>query len=495
MRAAIIPLTGETTVGVRVSEETTHAALPRLWEALGDLPSVIDIVADPPGSRRMRVRTRGLAVLLTELQTAPALAGADLAWDPDEGLILHLPDAVPSERPLIAVLPAQVEDGRAPYIPPNTVSVIIPAHNEEAVIEATLRSVLAVFRPEDVFVHCDGCTDETVPICRRYLPAANVIDNRKNVGKSKGLENTLNRYIYPRGYVYVTIIDADTTVDPRFLISTLKVLRKKDVACTVGQVKSRWYANNLVSVYRTFLYVLWQLLYKRLQSVTNSITIASGCSTTWKTRVLRQLTFDHQMSTEDFSLTMQVHRKRLGKIKYVSSAIVWTQDPFSVRSYRKQIYRWDRAWWESVRKYQVGLHWFQFKKGLPIGLSVLDISTLLLLFDIFVFIFSVIVLPLFAIWPVDVHAGPVALDSREGILILLGWQYASVLLSALLVAIIERRPRVFLYSPAFLFMMYVDIFVSLQALASTIRSQYRAAPAKPGAGASAWVSPERREVA
>jgi biofilm PGA synthesis N-glycosyltransferase PgaC len=493
-------MTNGVTVDVRIAGGVGRVAYLRLCEALGALPSVIEVVAAPPGSERLRLTARSLPALLTEMPAAPALAGAGVTWNPDDGVVLWLQErslGTPGQAPGQSAGQGRMGSlhSEGIYIPPKTVSVIIPAHNEEAVIEATLRSVLAVFRPEDVFVFCDGCTDQTVPICRRYLPAENVIDNPHNVGKSKGLEWTLEHRIYPRGYAYTTIIDADTTMDPRFLINTLKVLRKKDVACTVGQVKSRWYANNLISVYRTFLYVLWQMLYKRLQSVTNAITIASGCSTTWKTRVLRQLTFDHQMSTEDFDLTMQVHRKHLGKIKYVSSAIVWTQDPFSVRSYRRQIYRWDRAWWESVRKYRVGLRWLRFKKGLPAGLSILDISTLLLVFDILMFTFSVVVLPVFLLRPIAVHIGPVALDSRQGIASMLAWQYGSILASAAVVAIIERRPRILVYSPLFVFLMYVDIFVSIQALMSTIRRQYRAVKAQPGASVAAWISPERREVA
>jgi cellulose synthase/poly-beta-1,6-N-acetylglucosamine synthase-like glycosyltransferase len=240
------------------------------------------------------------------------------------------------------------------------------------------------------------------------------------------------------------------------------------------------------------------MLYKRMQSMTNSVTIASGCSTTWKTRVLRQLEFDHSMSTEDFSLTMQVHRKRLGLIKYVSSAVVWTQDPFSVQSYRKQMYRWDRAWWESVRKYRVGLHWLRMKGAVPVGLSVLDVSTLLLTFDIFMFMAAVLLLPLAVIFPVEVNLRLLTLHSRADALIVIGWQYASVIGSALVVACLTRRPRILLYSPLFLFLMYVDILTSLQALVSTMRGQYRKVKAPTGAAeatASIWKSPERREVA
>lgn len=554
-----VPLTGKTSMTVHVAWEAPLEAFLRVWAALGDLPSAQNVIAvGGRDTHTLRVITDSLAALLTEMDYAPALDGADISWSVAEGLVLQLAGpslhAVPaprvtddaaedgtteivrpgllkrlmgllrgevaavgqariegrrvepadalSEAEIAAdpnapkVLPIRVAGDDSPRIPPRTVSVVIPAHNEESVIGATLRSVLRAYDRRDVFVFCDACTDNTVAICRRYLPAANVIDHTVNIGKSRGLQYMFENYIYPNGYVYVSIIDADTTMEPEFLVETLKVLRNKDVACAVGQVKSRWYAGNLVSVYRTYVYTMWQMFYKRLQSLTNSITIASGCSTTWKTRVLRQLEFDHRMSTEDFSLTMQVHRKRLGKIKYVSSAKVWTQDPFTVMSYRKQSYRWDRAWWESMRKYQVGLKWVGFEKGLPTHLSILDVSTFLLMFDLIVFMISLLVLPLMVVHPIPVDIVFFKVSSRSGALYMLGTHFASVIVSAALVALLARRPRILLYSPAFIFLMYLDTIVSLQALFSTMRRQYRMAQAPAGGKEeSVWKSPERREVA
>jgi cellulose synthase/poly-beta-1,6-N-acetylglucosamine synthase-like glycosyltransferase len=389
----------------------------------------------------------------------------------------------------------QHRSGQRMHGPPGTTAAVIPAHNEEAVIEATLKSVLAIYLPQDVYVFCDACTDQTAAIARRYLPSENVIESAKNVGKSRGIELVLRDYIYPLDYVYVSFVDADTTLDERFLVNTLKVLRRRDVACTVGQVKSRWYPTNVISVYRSFVYALWQMVFKRLQSIMNAITIASGCSSTWKVRVLQQLEFDHAMSTEDFSLTIQVHRKRLGTIKYVSSAVVWTQDPFSVRSYSRQVYRWNRAWWESVRKYQLGLRWLHLRPGTRKGISVVDVTTGLLVLEIARYSLLLLVLPALLIWPIDLNLGWITVASREAVLYAMAWQYGGTIALAVLVSAIVRRPRIALYSPVFLFLAYLDTLLTIQALASTIRRQYRHEPARVGVEASVWKSPERRKVA
>src|SRR2546421_12562090 len=57
-------------------------------------------------------------------------------------------------------------------------SVIIAAHDEGAVIEATLRSVLAnrLDRPLQIIVVANGCSDDTAEKARKFAPAVEVIE-------------------------------------------------------------------------------------------------------------------------------------------------------------------------------------------------------------------------------------------------------------------------------------------------------------------------------
>ncbi|MBX3441605.1 MAG: glycosyltransferase family 2 protein [Planctomyces sp.] len=72
-----------------------------------------------------------------------------------------------------------------------SVSLIIPAHNEELVIAAKLRNVLALDYPADrldVIVASDGSTDATVEIASRFrAEGVEVLDLQPNRGKSTAL--------------------------------------------------------------------------------------------------------------------------------------------------------------------------------------------------------------------------------------------------------------------------------------------------------------------
>src|SRR3954453_2543277 len=93
-------------------------------------------------------------------------------------------------------------------------SVIIAAHNEGAVIEATLRSVLAnrVDRPVQVIVVANGCSDDTAEKARKFAPAVEVIETP--VGNKINAINLGDRAAkyFPRAF-----LDADCQLSQNLL--------------------------------------------------------------------------------------------------------------------------------------------------------------------------------------------------------------------------------------------------------------------------------------
>lgn len=90
-------------------------------------------------------------------------------------------------------------------------TVIIPAHNESAVIERCLRALEGDSRPE-VIVACNGCTDDTAAIATALAPDAQVISldvASKSAALNAGDEVATT---FPRFYV-----DADVEVSAESL--------------------------------------------------------------------------------------------------------------------------------------------------------------------------------------------------------------------------------------------------------------------------------------
>lgn len=103
-------------------------------------------------------------------------------------------------------------------------SILVPAHNEEAVIGATVDSLLALDYPQEMFtvyVIADNCVDRTAAIAQNL--GATVIERTDATKKSKGyaLEYTLERLGAYDGtaedkHAFV-VIDADSTADRSLL--------------------------------------------------------------------------------------------------------------------------------------------------------------------------------------------------------------------------------------------------------------------------------------
>lgn len=108
----------------------------------------------------------------------------------------------------------------------STVSVIVPAHNESAVIERCLTSLLegSFLRTVEIVVVCNGCSDDTAALARRAAPNAVVVETEL---ASKHGALTLGDDVassFPRCYV-----DADVVVSPGALDLVAGVLDKGDV--------------------------------------------------------------------------------------------------------------------------------------------------------------------------------------------------------------------------------------------------------------------------
>lgn len=92
------------------------------------------------------------------------------------------------------------------------VDILIPAHNEEAVIAATLESVNRQIRPGDrVFVVADNCIDRTAEVARDGGAIAVERNDLQRRGKGYALDFGVRQMTAGRADV-VVIIDADCTL-------------------------------------------------------------------------------------------------------------------------------------------------------------------------------------------------------------------------------------------------------------------------------------------
>ena len=109
--------------------------------------------------------------------------------------------------------------------------IIIPAYNEEACIEQTVRDILEHAPIFDYIVINDCSKDRTKEICEKNH--FHYIDLPVNLGIG-GAVQTGYKYACNHGYDYAVQVDGDGQHDPRFLEQMLQVMQEKKLDMLIG---------------------------------------------------------------------------------------------------------------------------------------------------------------------------------------------------------------------------------------------------------------------
>jgi len=108
-----------------------------------------------------------------------------------------------------------------------SLSIVIPAYNEEQAVRSTVQDVDSVLGPlgipYEVIVIDDGSKDATLAEAR--ASSATVLANQVNLGYGA----TLKRGVRAAQHEYVAIMDADGTYPARFLPGMLAMCREQDM--------------------------------------------------------------------------------------------------------------------------------------------------------------------------------------------------------------------------------------------------------------------------
>jgi glycosyltransferase involved in cell wall biosynthesis len=121
-----------------------------------------------------------------------------------------------------------------------TITVGIPAHNEEANIGQLLQSIVlqkGKFILEKIIVVCDGCTDSTESIVREFAkiyPIVQIVSDGKRIGKNERLN-----FLYQTNASDMLItLDADIELDGNFVFEKLlEPFQNSQVAVVAGNAR------------------------------------------------------------------------------------------------------------------------------------------------------------------------------------------------------------------------------------------------------------------
>jgi len=225
-----------------------------------------------------------------------------------------------------------------------SVSVLIPAWNEEVGIVKTIQSVLNTHYPKlQVVVINDGSTDATDAKVTRFISENKRDDcpdvslkylNLTNGGKARALNRAL---AHAEGEIIITV-DADSVMDPAAITNLVRCFTDPKVGGVAGNVIV---SNRKRPIeWMQQMEYLYGFYFKRTNSLFNSVYIIGGAAAAYRREVLQHVgDFDHAIITEDIEMSTRILAQGY-KTRYASDAVIYTEGPSDFKSLCSQRLRW-----------------------------------------------------------------------------------------------------------------------------------------------------------
>ncbi|HQP92047.1 MAG TPA: glycosyltransferase family 2 protein, partial [Candidatus Omnitrophota bacterium] len=284
------------------------------------------------------------------------------------------------------------------------VSIIVPAHNEEAWIEDCVRSLLNLEYPEfEIIIVNDGSTDSTLermvslldlealhnPYMDHFQSGENPektvsvygiyrskkYPNVKLLSKASGYKKAgaINAGLNFAKYKYICVIDADTILEPDAFLKVM-VHVEKDPENIIGigsyfglvngfnvekgHILERSFSYRPIIAYQNLEYIRSFIGNRVAWSRLNASPIISGGFAVWRRDIVMELGgFSHLYSSEDLEFTFRVRdhiakNNKKYRILMLPYHVGWTFGPDNVGALITQRNRWQRVTNEAVRHYR-----------------------------------------------------------------------------------------------------------------------------------------------
>lgn len=269
-------------------------------------------------------------------------------------------------------------------------SILVPAHNEEKTIVASVMSLLALRYPEyEVVVINDGSKDDTLNrlirefrLVRIDKPISLVLPHREIVAKyvsvdyphlfvidkeNGGKADALNAGINASQYPLFCCLDADSVleddalvratrlfVEDREVIATGGIVRVMN-GCEVesGAVKTVRAPKGILECFQAVEYTKGFLSGRTSWNYFHSLLIISGAFGIFRKDMVMRIGGYRKGVGEDMDLVVRLHQYCLHekiryKVVFVPDPVCWTQVPSDLVSLLKQRNRWHRGLIDSL---------------------------------------------------------------------------------------------------------------------------------------------------
>lgn len=242
----------------------------------------------------------------------------------------------------------------------SSITIIIPAHNEEKYIKECIDSIIAAdFKgKKEIIVVDDGSKDKTAEIVSQYASKDVKLIRKKHTGKSDSINKALS---ISKGEL-IAIIDGDSHIHKNSLMGVVKEVERKNVvaASCVVRVKNR---KKFICMWLE-LEQIYNSLIRQIFSKLNANIVTPGPLSVYRKKELLEVGgFNIKGFSEDIDVTIRLIRKGYN-VGFSDKAITETNMPYDVKGFLRQRTRFARGIIDI------------FKKHLRWNKTIIDLYTL-----------------------------------------------------------------------------------------------------------------------
>jgi cellulose synthase/poly-beta-1,6-N-acetylglucosamine synthase-like glycosyltransferase len=230
-----------------------------------------------------------------------------------------------------------------------SVSIVMPAYNEEKYIVPSLRTLLDLDYPKDkieLIVVDDGSTDNTYKVAKAFEGPNLRVFTKPNGGKGAALNFGIKK---AKGELVATM-DADSYVTKNTIRELIPYFDDSDVMAVTPAVKIRESSHWLKEFQRVeYLMILFS---RKLLSFIDSVPVTPGPFSLFRRKVFDEIGyFDEHNLVEDQEIALRIQAANY-KIKSSMTAEVFTEPPDSMGDLITQRVRWQRGGIRNYWKYR-----------------------------------------------------------------------------------------------------------------------------------------------
>lgn len=239
------------------------------------------------------------------------------------------------------------------------VTIIVPAYNEEVVIETSIKSLLEQTYPNlEILIIDDGSKDQTFIRAKQYEfdsgDRSLRVLSKENGGKAKAINYGI---LNSKGSL-IMVVDADSKLDKNAVILMSRYFEDEEIAAVAGSV----YVSNQHNIWtklQALEYIEGLNMVRNGQAFLKLVNIIPGPIGMFRKQALYDVgLYDSDTFAEDCDVTLKLISKGY-KIDFEPEAVAYTEAPDNLLDLIKQRYRWTRGILQAIKKHKALLWHFK----------------------------------------------------------------------------------------------------------------------------------------